>query len=414
MAPSNNNAATSDVYIICSDDPMLKLERSSALINQARNQLPSAEFLLYTFSELQGNGGSPNLKDIEGQMSDPGLFGGDRIIKVILKDFDELAIELFKLIACSYRPGLFIIVEMPRIANTYGKVEAKSNADLKMFSSFLPGSDGEAALLAQESKTTKKGTKSKAKTIKKPKRATGLEARRKESFGYLKGIGAHIEFIYTPEGRYLQEWILTQARSFGLSVTPEALDFIISSCDNNLLVMYQSLQMMQLVRSGNNAPLTLEDVENYFTQDARYTGFEISEAILMANHNKALNIIYSFCSGQNQGLSQAIGFLISRLDESLNIVYKGKQAKIASAPINERTAFFMQNKIKVRSAQEAHLKAIRDMPEHMLVYLTKNLAQASRAYSHYDNDQALLALQRMACVKYPLSYGLTDISEDYC
>lgn len=414
MAISKNNGSSSDVYIICSDDPMLKLERTSNLISQARSTLPNAEFLLYTFSELQGAGaGGPNLKEIEGQMSDPGLFGGDRIIKVILKDFDELAIELFKLIATCYRPGLFIIVEMPRITATYAKVEAKSNADLKGFASFLPGSDGAAALLEQESKKNKKSS---GKSVKKTKRASGIETRRKESFAYLKGIGAHIEFIYTPEGENLRRWILDHARLYGLVLTPEALEFIISACDNNLLVINQSLQMMQLVHSGTslNAPLTLEDAETYFTQDARYTGFEISEAILLANHNKALNIINSFCSGQNQGLSQALGFLISRLDESLNIVYKGKALNIAAAQFNERNIFFAQHKVKVRSAQEAHLKAIRDMPAHMLEYLTKNLAQASRAYSHFDNDQALLALQRMACIKCQGSYNLTNISEDYC
>lgn len=398
-----------DVYIISSDDPMLKLERSSQLLNQARTKFPGAEFLLYTFSELQGVGG-PNLKDIEGQMSDPGLFGGDRIIKVILKDFDELAIELFKLIATSYRHGLFIIVEMPRIAVTYNKVDAKSNEELKGFSSFEPGSDGAKALAEQEKKST-----GKAKSAKKPKRAASAETRKKDSFAYLKGIGAHIEYIYTPEGDAIRKWVLDHARLYGISFTPEALEYIVTACDNNLLVINQSLQMMQLVRSAQNtnSPLTLDECDTFFTQDSRYTGFEISEAILMANEKKALNIINSFCSGQNQGLSQALGFLISRLDESLNVVYKGKSLKISSATIGERTAFFAQHSIKSRSAQDAHLKAIREMPEHMLLNLTKNLAQASRAYSRYDNDQALLALQRMACIKYPNSYSITEISDLY-
>lgn len=411
MAPVRTSAPLSDVYILSSDEPMLKFERSKELIAKARTKLPNAEFLLYTFSELQGAGsGGPNLKDIEGQMSDPGLFGSDRIIKVILKDFDELAIELFKLIAASYRPGLFIIVEMPRIASTYNKVPAKDPNELKYIASFLPGSRGEQALKEQEQAS--KGKKTKAK----PKRASSQETRRKDACGYLKGLGASIEYFYPPEGDQLKRWILEHARIYHLSITPEALEFIATACDNNLLLIDQSLQMMQLVRQGsdNNAPLTLAEVDAYFTQDSRYTGFEFPVAILMGESLKALNILSSFCSGQNQGLSQALSFLIGRLDESLNVVYKGKAINLGRASQQERFAFFMQNNIKVPSAQNAHFKAISQMPPEMLKYLTQNLAQASRAFSHYDHEQAYLALQRMACVRYPSSYNLSNITENYC
>lgn len=395
-----------DIYILSSDDPFLKKERSSNLIAQARNKLPDAQFLLYTFSELQGTGG-PNLKSIEEQMSDPGLFGGNRIIKVILKDFDELAIELFKLIAASFRPGLFIIVEMPRITATYNKVAAKDPSELKYIASFLPGSAGEKALKEQEQKTKKS----------KVKKVGSQETRRKESMSFLKGIGASIEILYPPEGNELKGWILERARFYHLTMTPEALAFIATACDNNLLLIDRSLQMMQLVRSSNNnnTPLTLAEADAYFTQDSRYSGFEFPVAILEGDTLKALNILSSFCSGQNQTISQALNFLISRLEESFHVIYKGKAARISNrTPNNERFAFFMQNNIKVPSAQKAYLVAITNMSSASLDYLTKTLAQASIAFSKYDNDQAYLALQRMACYRYQAVYPLGAIANDYC
>ena len=387
-APRFNPQSSVPVYVVCSDDPLLKLERSRELIAQGRQMLPDAEFLLYTFSDLQGLGGA-NLKSIENEMSDPGLFGGDRIIKVNLKDLDTTAIDLCKLVAASFRPGLFIILELPRLNTIYTKVDPIDPTPLKHILSFAPGLD--------ESSSTKKSAPKKGS-----KRTPGIETRKKEALGYLKGLGANIEVLYPPEGNELKSWIAQRGRTYHLSIAPQVVEFIAQSCDNNLLLIDQSLRLMELLHAERKqnpnalSELTLDEVETYFTQDARYTGFELPQALFSGDSLKALNIINSLCSGQEMNLTTALNLLIGRLDESLTCVALGKANNIARADFRTKSAFFMARNIKVRASQEAHLKAIQEMPQGMFEFLNQCLSEASIALSQFNPEGALRALQRMA------------------
>ena len=377
---ASNAANHADVYVVCSDDPLLKLERTRDLIAQGRRKLPDADFLLYTFSDLQGVGGA-NLQSIENEMSDPGLFGGDRIIKVNLKDLDATAIELFKLVAASYRPGLFIILELPRLNTVYTKVDPIDPTPLKHILSF-----------ADVEPTPKKGAK-------KSKRSTSLETRKKEAMGYIKGVGAQIEVLYAPDGPELKNWIAARGRKYHLNIAPQVVEFIAQSCDNNLLTIDHSLQLMELLHSGQAgslSELTLDEVETYFTQDARYNGFELPQAILSGDSLKALNVISSFCSGQEMNLQSALSLLIGRMDDSLTSVALGKEKNIARAPYRDQNIFFMSRNVKVKASQEALMKAIREMPDGLLHFLSQCLSEASIALSRFDAEGALRALQRMA------------------
>lgn len=374
-----------DVYIVCSDDPLLKLERTRELIAQGREKLPDADFLLYTFSDLQGQGGA-NLQSIENEMSDPGLFGGDRIIKVNLKDLDATAIDLLKLVAASFRPGLFIILELPRLNTTYTKVAPLDPSPLRHILSFEPG---------EQAPATKKASRPKSSV----KRQPSLETRKKEAMGYIQGLGAHIEILYPPEGPELKQWIAARGRKYRLNIAPTVVEYIAQSCDNNLLTIDHSLQLMELLHSecsGAISELTLDEVETYFTQDSRYSGFELPQAIFSRDSLKALNVISSFCSGQEMNITQALSLLIGRLDESLTSVALGKEKNIGRAAFNEQRAFFLSRNIKVRASQDAHLKAIREMPDNLLAFLNQCLSEASIAQSRFDQEGAMRALQRMA------------------
>lgn len=408
------NYSTGDVHVICSDDPLLKLELSQELIAQARSKYPDAEFILYTFSDFVSPGAStPNFQALENEMSDPGLFGGERIIKIILKDLDNTAVELFKLIAASYRPGLFIVVDLPRITAALAKAEAKDASSLRRIMSFLPGSEG--ARLVEEQEAQQNGTGRKTKAAAKPKgkkaSATG-DAKKKEALGYIQSIGAKITVLYPPEGNQLKSWILERGRRYNLTINEDALDFIARSCDNNLMTINQSLQVMELLRdsTNNRSPLTLQEAETYFTQDARYSGFDLPIAVFAGDVNRSLNIIASYCSGESMNKQVAVGMLINRMEESVNAVYLGKRKKISNPKSGDTFAFFMSCNIKVPSAQEAHLKAIREMPDAMLNTINQFVAEASAAYSRFDTDGAYLALQRMCVANcYSARYLSSDL-----
>ena len=111
------------VYVFSSDDPFLKNERSKAVIFQARQELPQAEFMLFTSSDLT-SGSVANLARLENELIDPGLFGGDRIIKIYLNDLNSIAVQVLQLLAMRSRPGVVTVVEIGRINSALAKTAA--------------------------------------------------------------------------------------------------------------------------------------------------------------------------------------------------------------------------------------------------------------------------------------------------
>lgn len=387
-----NSSSRGEIYVICSDDPLLKLDKSQEIIQRWRKEVPDAEFLLYTFSELQGNNSNYKFQDIETELSDPGLFGGERIIKVVLKDMDNLAIELFKLIAGNMRDGLYILIEMPRITSKLAKSKEVDAQVLHRFLSFTGDSEGAKALAAQE-KGTKKKASAKGKTSRKG------EAAKSEAIGYLRDVGAQFLILYPPEGNELKGWITERAARYGFRVAADALDFIARSCDNNLLSIDHSLQVLEMMQDntqGKMTTLTMDMVEDYFTQDARYSGFELPQAIFTGDPLKALSIISSFCSGLETNFASALGLLISRMDSSLNAICEGKLQNIARSDMRARQAFFLSRNIKVPSSQDVHMRAMQRLSDAQLQIMSACLSEASAAYSSFEYDAAYRALQRLA------------------
>lgn len=385
----------SRIFLLCSDDPLLKLENSRSLLQEGRKLLPDADLLLYTFSDFQSTGG-PNLKALENEMADPGLFGGDRIIKIILKDLDATAVELFKLIAGNFRPGLFIVIELPRINAAFRKVPALDPAPLRRTLSF-----------SDEAADTKSKSKSKGR-----KKSSSGDSAKKEALGYLLSLKASINIFYPPEGQEILRWIEQRATRYQLTAAPDTLDFIARSCDNNLLAIDQSLQLMNMLKTptaGTRQTLSLEDVETYFAQDARYTGFELPQAIMKGDQIRALNIIASFCSGESGNRTAAISMLISRMEECLITLALGREQNIARAPKNSQYAFFMSRNVRIPTLQDCYLQTMRNMPDEHYWFLTRTLSEAARAASCFDTEGAYRALQRMAAVRsLPAITGLSS------
>ena len=80
------------LYILSSEEPLLKQDRSSQLLQTARTQLPHASYLIFTEADFKSAGGPANLARLENELRDPGLFGGDRILKLYFKEYDNTAV----------------------------------------------------------------------------------------------------------------------------------------------------------------------------------------------------------------------------------------------------------------------------------------------------------------------------------
>lgn len=344
------------VYVFCSDDPFLKSDRSSAILKQARNELPEAGFLIFTNDDFS-SGSKANLSRLENELIDPGLFGGDRIIKIYLNALNAIALQVLQLLAKRSRPGVVCIVELPRIVK-----------------SLVPA---------------------KAEPYKEDLKATG-DAKAKHIFAFLKDIGSVIEILYAPTGRDFTQWIVQRAKHYGFNIQNDAADFLTLSCEGNLVAVDQFYQLIKLSSDTND--ISLELASSFLSSNSRYSGFEFAEAVLAPDTMRALNILYSVCK-TNTNISTVVSMIISNFDRVLAAVsatHKNPKMMSGSVDFREKANFFRSLYISVPSAQDAVLKAARKMPQDFFDYLESELARASKAIQYFDESTAYQCLQNMA------------------
>ncbi len=368
--------ASPAVFLLCSDDPLLKNDRSAEIIAAARRNLASdAGFLLFTSSDLQSSGG---LTRLETELMDPGLFGGDRIIKIYLKDLDKTGLEVCAIIAERMRSGICIIIDLPRIKSDVVKAPAKA------FERAAP-----------PKKSRKKGEAKAART-------KTQDSAQKNAIGWLKAIGAAIEVMYPPEGPQLSAWIAERAKSrYQLFLNPDAVNYLALAFEGNLTALDQSLQILQIADCGRGKQIGLDLILKYMSQDARFTGFELADAVFNAQSERALNILSSLSNEPGGGRAAAVPLQVTRLDSALNAVIAARGQKISPRlDYASRQAFFRSFRIFSLSSQNAVLRAAAQMPDQLLDYINATLAEASRAVSTFETDRAYLCLQRICvCVR---------------
>ncbi len=345
--------ALNPVYVLSSDDPLLKNDKAREIVEQARRELPEAAFMLFTHSDFASTRGA-NLAALENELIDPGLFGGDRLIKIYLKDLDATAVEVLNLIARRWRPGVCIIIDLPRLNSAFIK---------------------EKPLPFKEEPKLK------------------LETRKKHALAFIKGIGGSVEILYTPEGTELLNFIAARCQRYGFTLDRQAANYLAMACEGNLISIDQSLQIMQMTQKQGTI-ITVAEVDRFFSQDARFTGFEFTEALLNGESLRALNVLDAFCNGPGSSLSSALALLLGRLDGALSAVREGKGVNL-SAPA-ERTRFMLSHGIKTPRAQQAVLKALNAMPVTLLNFLTLSLSKAAKDFSSFNHEHAYLTLQQMA------------------
>lgn len=374
------------ISIICSDDPLLRKEAVQDRLNFCRDQCQqahgeAAEFLLFTHSDFKQAGSTTtNLKQLESEMSDPGLFGGFRLIKINLSDADNTAADVLTTLATNFRDGLYVVVEMPQVKTAFlaPKNKPADPAPLRRMLNFADATSG-------------KDTKAKAKKVRRGKDAKLLEA-----FSYLLFLNAEIKVLYALDPQQVRPWIKERAHRYNLDLTPEALEFIANCSDNNLLTIDQSLNVLGMTYPRMR--LGIEQVELYFNQDSRYTGLELPIAICQKDSLKALNIINSVCTSAGSSMADGLRLLIRRMDETINIIYEGQSLNVPRMSTGEQTAFFASRSVLFIAAKNAYNRAFREWTPPMLRQASLCLSEASQAYSSFDFEGAYRAMQRLAMI----------------
>lgn len=342
------------VFVLSSDAALLKQDRTDDIIQSARAQYPDAVLMIFTDTDFR-TGGAVNLTPLENELMDPGLFGGDRILKIYLKDLDKVAIEVLLTLARYLRPGVTAIVDLPRITAAIAKTAPRQ--------------------LPQELRKKKQCSKN-------------------DAIAYIKGAGGSVELFYPPDSQNLSRWIAERAqRKHGLMISPAACEYLASLNEGNLSTLDQSLALMAM--SGFQGRAELEDVAAYFVQDSRFSAFELADALIGGDGIRALNILNAIAQAPSGGLASQLPVVISRLDLYLGVVMQLREKRVRSE--REGMPIFTAARLNAFvKAKTACLKAASQMPEHLLTFLRSSLMQCAFLHSRFKNEQALLLLQTMA------------------
>ncbi len=338
------------IYLLSSDEPLLKMDRADALLAQARRQLPDADFLIFTDVDFKSGGAQANLVQLENELRDPGLFGGDRIIKLYFREYDNTAAQVLQCIAEYYRPGIFIIVDLPRLKASFNKLPPKP----------LP-----------EKKSKRSDLKNAA-------------------ISYVKYLGATLEIMYPPSGNELQRFVAERCARYNFRIAPETSRLLASLNEGNLTAIDSALKLMTLSRQAGE--ITQDDLNRYFVQDSRFSAFELAEALLSGDGVRTLNILQSVFSAQSGGPAAQLPLVISRLDSCLNVIVQLREGRSRE----ESLALLREAAIVTPSLQEAVRKAARQMPPQLLYFLIRALKDCALLHSHFRLEEATALLQTMA------------------
>ncbi len=343
-------------------------------MREARRLYPHAQLKLYTHLDFQSTG-EANLKELQTDLLDLGLFSGfsfdssnpeeaalfdDKLIlKIYLKDLDKTAAQVLHLLGGPRRQGVFIIVDLPRFAKSY-VTQAKN---------WVP---------------------------KLPKGS--VETQVKAALAYLRGEGSEVEFIYPPEGAALQEWTQRRAAHYQVQLTGRALGYLCSASEGNLMSIDQCLKLFSITHKG--AQIDLEELSHVLQSDSRYSGYELPEAVFNADSLRALNIIKSMLNQSSSEL-EALGLLISRLDQALKVLVRARDEQIdkLNPYSSEVSDFFRRERVMSLNLRKALLKAAKFLPPEFLSYICRELESASRSYLQFDSKNACIHLQNICmCV----------------
>ena len=339
------------IYILSSDEPLLKKDRSDELMTAARKLLPDAQYLIFTEGDFKAAGGPANLTLLENELRDPGLFGGDRILKLYFKDYDATAAQVLSCLARYFRPGIFAIIDLPRLNASFVKLAPKEISD------------------------------------KPNKRADSKNT----AIANLKYLGAILEIMYPPSGAQLTRFIGERCAKAGFTIDKNTAALLSALNEGNLSAIDQALQLMAL--NAKQGAITPEDLDTYFIEDSRFSAFEFTEALLSGQGFRALNILHAVTASGSGGAAANLPLIIGRLDTCLNLI-----VKLRTQRTNDRDAqaLLLKNGIVTPALKRACLQAAQGMPPELLNFLILNLKECALRHARFELTGTQELLQTMA------------------
>lgn len=96
--------------------------------------------------------------------------------------------------------------------------------------------------------------------------------------------------VYEIDGHHLNRWLQNQLNEHGLSMAPNAQQFLLSFTAGNLLATSQELQKLKMAL-GNERPIDLETIEKIVADQAKYSVFQFIDSLWAGNAELCVTII---------------------------------------------------------------------------------------------------------------------------
>lgn len=93
----------------------------------------------------------------------------------------------------------------------------------------------------------------------------------------------------TPEGAQFQRWLDGRINYYGLSLARDPREMLFALYEGNLLAADQALQLLQLL--SPTAPIDCEQLSQYFEDQSRFSVFQLTDAMLNNQQDKAQHIL---------------------------------------------------------------------------------------------------------------------------
>lgn len=109
-------------------------------------------------------------------------------------------------------------------------------------------------------------------------------------FKTLEQAGIVVEVWPIPAER-LGGWLRQRATHLNVQLDNDAVQVLIERCEGNLLAAHQDLQMLSLLAEGN--VISGDSMREYVGENARYSTFELGDACLAGQADRALRMLAS-------------------------------------------------------------------------------------------------------------------------
>ncbi|GIU16604.1 DNA polymerase III subunit delta [Shewanella sp. c952] len=138
-------------------------------------------------------------------------------------------------------------------------------------------------------------------------------------FKSLDAKGVYVPCI-TPEGAQFQRWLDGRISHYSLTLSRDSREMLFALYEGNLLAADQALQLLQLL--SPTAPIEPEQLSQYFEDQSRFSVFQLTDAMLSNQQDKAQHILSQL---KSEGIAMPI--ILWSLFKELSVLLQLKTAE---------------------------------------------------------------------------------------